>query len=640
MKLFEEGDVGAARMQLTQLAKHHPGSKPVLYALLVISMLAEDWHIYAYYGEQILPLESGLDQAETLNNLAYAYTELVYPALAWYFAKELSTLHPDYEHAEQARAFVEKTESFLLDEAAKMANVADFTQEEKLDILIQHDRVRFYTQSGHPEESIAAARTILEKVPEVVPILNNLSLSQFMVGDLEQAKETAQKVLAKDPDNFHALANLVRFNFLTAQFDQAHDYALRLQQITSDNPDLETKQAEAFAFLGEDEQVQAAYKQAKEKYGEASFLLLHLAAAASYRLGDEKEAWRLWRRAVKLAPSFEMAQESLAEKSLPVGKRDIPWYWPLQYWFSENLRQSLVKFLGTGSQKMSEKAVERGMKSLLEERPYFPQLFPYVLEYGDRAAREFVINFIRIVETPELIQVLFDFAHGRYGADDIRLEAMQFITEHYPEMLPEDKRVKMWVNGQQTELFMLGFEITDETEVVKGVSNETQDKHETAYEFLMEDDPESAELLLKEVIDEAPHFYSAYNQLAVAYQMQGQHEKARALIEETHARFPDYLFARVALARMLVQDKQTEEARELLEPLMRLQKLHISEFRALAIAQIEIALAANQSEGARMWLDMWEQIDEGNPQLMNLQMRVKGPGLMKGLQSLLGRSRP
>jgi tetratricopeptide (TPR) repeat protein len=280
------------------------------------------------------------------------------------------------------------------------------------------------------------------------------------------------------------------------------------------------------------------------------------------------------------------------------------------------------------------------MKSLLEERPYFPQLFPYVLEYGDRAAREFVINFIRIVETPELIQVLFDFAHGRYGADDIRLEAMQFITEHYPEMLPEDKRVKMWVNGQQTELFMLGFEITDETEVVKGVSNETQDKHETAYEFLMEDDPESAELLLKEVIDEAPHFYSAFNQLAVAYQMQGQHEKARSLVEETHARFPDYLFARVALARMLVQDKQMEEARELLEPLMRLQKLHISEFRALATVQIEIALAANQREGARMWLEMWEQIDEGNPQLMNLQMRVKGPGLMKGLQSLLGRSRP
>jgi hypothetical protein len=124
-------------------------------------MSTQDWHTYAYYGEQLLPLESGLDQAETLNNLAYAYTELLYPALAWHFAKELSTLHPDYEHAEQARTFVDKTEPFLLEEVVKMANVADFTQEEKLDILIQHDRVRFYTQSGHPEESIAAARTII-----------------------------------------------------------------------------------------------------------------------------------------------------------------------------------------------------------------------------------------------------------------------------------------------------------------------------------------------------------------------------------------------------------------------------------------------------------------------------------------------
>ncbi|NIP32658.1 tetratricopeptide repeat protein, partial [Candidatus Saccharibacteria bacterium] len=72
-------------------------------------------------------------------------------------------------------------------------------------------------------------------------------------------------------------------------------------------------------------------------------------------------------------------------------------------------------------------------------------------------------------------------------------------------------------------------------------------------------DPESAEELLQEIIDEAPEFYSAYNQLTVAYQMQGEHEKARTLVEKTHDRFPDYLFARVALARMLIQDRQTEE---------------------------------------------------------------------------------
>ncbi|NIP32655.1 hypothetical protein GWO25_02005, partial [Candidatus Saccharibacteria bacterium] len=53
---------------------------------------------------------------------------------------------------------------------------------------------------------------MLEKVPDMVPILNNLSLSQFTVGEVDQARETAEKVLAIDPENFHALGNLVRYN--------------------------------------------------------------------------------------------------------------------------------------------------------------------------------------------------------------------------------------------------------------------------------------------------------------------------------------------------------------------------------------------------------------------------------------------
>ncbi|NIP32657.1 hypothetical protein GWO25_02015, partial [Candidatus Saccharibacteria bacterium] len=92
-----------------------------------------------------------------------------------------------------------------------------------------------------------------------------------------------------------------------------------------------------------------------------------------------------------------------------------------------------------------------------------------MLEYGDRMTREFVLNFIRVVNTPEVIQILYDFAHDRYGADDIRFEAMQFISENYREMLPEDKQVKMWVNGQQTELVLLDFEITFEPELIEGV---------------------------------------------------------------------------------------------------------------------------------------------------------------------------
>lgn len=42
---------------------------------------------------------------------------------------------------------------------------------------------------------------------------------------------------------------------------------------------------------GEDEQVQAAYKQAQAGKADTHPVLLHLAAVAAFRLGDEKSTW-------------------------------------------------------------------------------------------------------------------------------------------------------------------------------------------------------------------------------------------------------------------------------------------------------------------------------------------------------------
>lgn len=640
MALYEDGDSLTAQQQLRQLAHKYPRSKTVLLILLEVSQEIQDWRTFAYYSEQLLPLERGEDRADTLNNLVYAYTQLSYPALAWYYAKELVIQHPDFEQVGQVRSFVEVTEPILLQEVEETMDAIVFTQDEKIELMVLHDRVRFLLESGYPEDAIQTAEALLDKVPDMIPILNNLSLSQFLAGDVERAISTAEKVITQDPDNFHALGNLVRYYFLTAQFDQAQAYAKRLQQITGDNPDLELKKAEAFAFLGDDEGVWAAYERAKKKDGELPPLLLHLAAAASYRLGDEKTAWRLWREAVKLAPSLGMAQECLDEKRLPVGERDVPWYWPFQYWFSQDFRELLERHLGKNVRRLNEKGVKRVMTALLAERPYLPQLFPHLLRRGDRRTREFVKTFIQIVETPEMLQTLYDFARSRYGADDLRMEAIQFISQNYPAMLPENKQVAMWVNGRQTELIMLDFEITDEIEWVEGVSEEILEKHEVAFDLLMNDDPEAADTLLHEIIAEAPEYKSAYNHLAVVYEQQGRQEEARALVEQTHARFPDYLFARVAMARMMAGEKKLEEARKLLEPVLRRQRLHISEFRALASAQMDIAIGNNQAEVARTWLEMWRQIEEGNPELIHWEMRIEGSGqLLQGLKKLADRSR-
>lgn len=639
LTLQEEGNISAAHQQLLKLAKQHPRNKSVLLALLELSQKLQDWRTYAYYGEQLLLLERQEDRADMLNNLVYAHIQLAYPALIWHFATELARQHPDFPHLQQSQTLVHTLEPELRKEAEDIEYSTTLSPDEKLQLMVLHDRVRFYTESGHPAASIPQAKAFLEKAPGVIAILNNLSLSQFMMGDFAQAIATAESVLAQDPDNFHALGNLVRYSVLTAQFAQAREYAQRLEQCASDNPDLATKQAEAFAFLGDDEKVQTVYQRALAQGSHLSPLLLHLAAVAAYRLSDEKSAWQLWQKAVKQMPALEMARSSLAERRVPPGKRNIPWYWPFAYWFPQDMEQLLDKHLGQTAQSKSNRAVEQGMKSLLAERPYFAQLFPHMLEFGDHAAREFVLNFVRVVETPELLQALYDFARSPHGSDDLRLEAIQFISHKHPHLLPENKEVTMWQKGKQSKMFMLNFTITDEPEFLADIPRGMLEKHEQATTLLLDDRLEEAEEMLQEVIAAAPNFHSAYNHLAAVYEKQGRRQEARALIEETHARFPDYLFARVALARILTQEKRLEEARALLKPLLLLPELHISEFRALARAQIDIALADNQVDGARSWLAMWRQLEEDNPELLQWQMRIDGPDKLLGdLQKLLGHS--
>jgi tetratricopeptide (TPR) repeat protein len=639
MELYENGDVAAARQQLLKLQHQQPRSLPVLYALLEVSQETEDWRTIAFCSEQLLLLERGEDRADTLNNLVLAHVKLGYSALAWQHASDLITQYPHYAYVEQSKKMVELVEPLLWNEIEETMGDQPFTREEKFELRVMHDRVRFLTESGRSAEAIQVSEQLLDKIPTMLPILNNLSLSQFMVGDVETAITTAQQVIAQEPGNFHALSNLVRFCFLTAQFEQAQVYASQLQAVTDDKPDFELKQAEAFSFLGDDHNVWKAYERAKTRKLDKNPLLLHLAAVASYRLGHEKRAWQLWQQAAKEFPGFEMAQDSLAEKRLPVEERNVPWYWPFSYWFPQDFHDLLEKHLGN-IRRMNERGVERAMKTLLAERPYLPALFPHILERGDHHARQFVLNFIRIVETPELLSILYDFAQSRYGSDAIRLEAIQAVAKKCPSLLPEDKNVPMWIKGKQTELFMLGFDISFEPEPVPGVPEEILDKYEITYDLLMANKPAQAEKILHEMIAEAPEFYSAYNQLAVAYERQGRREEARALVEETHARFPDYLFARVALARLLVQEKRVEEAKELVAPLMRLSKLHITEFKALARVQMDMALANEQPEAARGWLEMWQSIDEDDDELMQWRLRIEGPGqFLAGLQKLMGRQR-
>jgi len=626
-ELFEEGARDEAFRQLAQLADEYPRSKPVLYDLLSICHEMKDSRSVARYSERLLPLEKGRDRAITLNNLVVAYSKLGHPALAWQRARELVERHPQFPVRDQIEAFAEDVEAFLHDEAARLMPESDLAPAEKLELLAQHDRVHFYTESGKPQQAIEAAEALLEKAPDLVPVLNNLSLAHFVGGDSQEAIAVAERVLAQAPENVHALANLTRFCFLTARFDEAEQYATRLKQLDEDMPEMELKRAEALSFLGDDEAVRDAYRRVQQASADPPLLLLHLGAAAHFRLGDEKTAWRLWRKAVRQDPSFTLAKDNLDDRGAPAGKRNAPWYWTLPYWVSGDFGQELREMAGRIdlAEEQSDEAVASAARSLLEDHPALIQLFPHILERGDGRAREAVVNIIRMAEMPELWPILYDFAVGSHGTDDLRLEAFHFLRDEGAEMIPPGGKVTMWLQGEQRDLFLMSFEIHDEPEPPDDVPDDVLEKSAQAYDLLMEGKATEAEPLLEEVIAAAPHYPAAYNHLAVAYEDQGRHEEARALAEETCERFPDYLFARVKMALYSLQDGRFEDAAELLEPLVRRDRLHISEFRALADAEIALSIAQGNDEAARSWLEMWAEMDKGHPRVAYWRSRLEGP---------------
>jgi len=184
------------------------------------------------------------------------------------------------------------------------------------------------------DEGISLEERVLARVPTLACAFNNISLMQFIQGQLEEAIATAQQVLTDcDPDNFHALSNLVHFLCAAGRPEEACPLAERLKALRSERVDVWVKKAEGLSYLGDDRGLLDAFAQAKalgmlrRPYVEP--LVYYLARVAAARLGQEREARRYFRQALKFQPSLSRAADNLADMRKPVGQRDGPWaFWP------------------------------------------------------------------------------------------------------------------------------------------------------------------------------------------------------------------------------------------------------------------------------------------------------------------------
>ncbi len=600
---------------LKQVVQRQPSHTEALTMLGEVYANTQDIMNLWDVTEKLTRLES--DEPTHWANLTTASLMNNFPFSALHYANHFLATWPDHEYADQVR----ETRDIAQAVSEKILAGDSTTQGASPEDLMLFEQSQMAFNRGDLKRGEQIAKEAAQRLPDAVAPLNNLALAYMPQGHLEEATNAARQVLEREPGNVHALSNLAQSLIRLGRQAEARAtvHKLRAQPITDGV--LYAKVFEALATLGDDAAVIDVYEtfEQSDAAKELRMPMVHHLAAVSYaRQGNVNRARTLWKRAQKLEPDFTLARANLDDLKKPVEERSGAWPFTINHW----IPQSWVEALGRAASKgtRSETALEREIKHVLRTIPYLEPVLPILLERGDPAGRQMALMIAR---TADLL-VLRDFALSRYGTDQQRLEAAQRATEL--GLLPRGKPVPLTVKGKQTDLLLLAYEIYEKPQP-SDIPSKAQDLLEEAHDALLEGHAEEAETLSREALEIAPDHPTLLNFLASSLTLQRRNGDAAAVVERTVELHPDYLFGRTAMAQLCIADDRLDEARDWLEPLLQRPRFHVSEFKAVCMAHVELLIAEKEVEGAQSWLGFMETIDPEDPNLLRLRLRLMGARL-------------
>jgi tetratricopeptide (TPR) repeat protein len=615
--LLEDGRPAEARRLLEEMDRRRPGLAPVLELLLNACYDQRDMHAYEWTCYRLGKIET--DNPDLILAQAGAHMNNFRPALAIQVFEKFLRRWPGHPRASDARQTLREIRQALSMELEKL----DLAEADAFDLARENEEVRFCLDHGQYPQGRLVAEKLLKRFPAFIPALNNLSQIYALQGDVEHAIQLSRQALEIEPDNVHALSNMARLLFLSGNSNEASKLAERVLQSTAPAADVYTKKAEMLSFLADDRSLLELYRQAEDagglKRSGVSPLFLHLVAVAHWHQGQENEARRLWKEALKLNPGFSLAQEQLDDLELPVNQRNGPYAFPLSAWVTANVVRELSKAIEVAPHRKRDSAIQAVANKFLEKHPELVALAPHMLQRGDPAGRDFVISLAGMSEHPDLLAALKEFTLSQHGTDEQRMKASRIVSE--AGVLPSGP-IRMWMSGEWRDVLLLNFEITAEVQRYY-THPEVARLSEEAYYALEDEEGQKAQHLLEQAIALEPDSPSLLNNLAMALEMQGQSERAQSMLHEIYARFPDYFFGVAGVARLAINGGDYEMAHTLLNRLMQRKQLHYSEFDTLCMAQIDLYLAEKNKDAARTWFEMWERPNPENPKLERYRLRLK-----------------
>lgn len=618
-----------ARGALQELDHRFPDNEDVLRGLTTACHGLRDTHGYQHAIERLSKLAP--DDPEVALGLAGAYMTNLKPILALRSFRRFLERWPDDERA----AEVGETIATLKRIASERLSALGFTEEEFDELGALHDETQVLMEYRRYADARRVAEKLIERKPKFAAVRNNLSLTYALEGDLKSAIAVAQETIEMEPDNYHALGNLVRFNVQSGQIEQARAYAERMKPIVDEvMVDIWLKKIEALSYLGDDEGVAAVFNQAQEPAHRDTLKFMpeifHLTAVAEMRLGNEARARELWRRTLEISPGHELAKANLEDLNKPVAERHGPWPFSRGNWIPGRKVDDLVEEIKSASKRGGDKAASAAASLYFDQHPEFKALVPILLDRGDPVGREFAMRLASLAKTPETLAALRDFALGQRGPDQMRFRAAQIAREE--ELLPEGP-VRFWTQGKWRDVIQTTYEV--HFEPLAKHRPEVNKLLVEGIERVREGDGAESERLFKQALELEPDSPVILNNLAAAYSLQGRLDESDRLIRQIHQQHPDYLFGITNLAKIHIHKGELNEAEKLLKPVMSRKRLHHEELIALVETNIQFYLAKDETDKARAWLNMWEQVDPDHPRLEEWRMQIEIENLPESLRRYL-----
>ena len=608
-QLEEDGQAAEAYKLLQDLNRQYPRRPEVLSALINVCFTLNDLPSYQAACEELVPLQP--HDPDLRLGLAGSCMANMRPALALRHFRVFLERWPNDIRAEEVR----RTAAELKDALDRTLEDLGLTGKEGIAIAVLHEQILGAMGRADLAKVQTLAEELLQIKPDFLPALNNLAEACFRKDNVDRAIASSRRVLEIEPDNFNALGNLARYLHFSGRQAEAGPLLDRLKRAESESLDIYVKKAETFSYLGDDEAVLDAHRQAKlrkeDNNPSSEALLCHLAAVATMRMGQQRNARKLWKQALKLAPGLSLAQGNLDDLKNPPEERHAPWAYDISYWLTNDLSRKVASRLGRVEDRESEEAVTGEAQRLLQEHPQLAVALPILLERGDPMGRQFALHLATAADS---FDILREFAISQSGPDSLRQEAAQTLRK---AGVLSSEPLSMWLNGQWRDVTIRGFEISDEP-----IHEHPPEIEPLAYDAMMalrNGKGEEAERLLKKALELAPDAPDLLNNLASAYNAQRRYKEAEQLIREIHERYPDYFFGRINMAHLYLQSDDIDRAKKMTEPLLDRSRYHTTEFTNLCNIQASIHVAEKDIDSAGHWIDMLEEFGPEHPALPHLK---------------------